>query len=346
MSSRSVFRRPSLLKEVCFLCLATLSPLLAEKNLADEISSEVRQVFDERRNAVVRIEAYDRHGKLSGTGFFIDPSGTIFTLAGIVAGADEISIVQGEKRIPAKLLLADPRSGVALLKADCTSDFIPVGKAQDLPLATPVMAIGFPQDLEITPTFGILGGFDRKFLDQYFVTTHLRATMPVLPGFSGAPLLNLQGEAIGMIVAGIANGGACFALPIEAAEKIRTDYARFGAARHGWVGVTVEENPTEVEGSRVRIAELNPDTPAAKAGLRDGDILLQVGQTRVKNVEDVIDAAYYLTADTSVAVQVARDGQTLNIDVISRQHPTVNPDESAIGTLEGLSNNLKLGDGK
>lgn len=348
MSNRSASRRITLPREAFFLVLTLLAatPLRAQDSLSDRISSEVRRVFDERRGAVVRIEAYDHHGKLSGTGFFADPSGTIYTLTGIVGNADEIYIVQGEKKIPAELLVADPRSGIALIKADCKSSFIPVGSGMNLPLTTPVMAIGFPMEMDATPSFGILGGFDRKFLGKYFVTTHLRANIPVQAGFSGAPLLNLQGQAVGIIIAGIGGGGACYALPIEAAEKIRMDYARFGMARHGWVGVTVEEDDTAIEGSRVRITELGADTPASKAGLKNGDVLLQVGGVKVSEAEDVIDASYYLTADDKVTVRVARDGRTLDIDVRSKLHPATDLREPNIGVLESLTNDLKLGGGK
>ncbi len=346
MRSRLASRRPRFSRDA-FLLLAAfvvIGPLAAEE-LGERISGEVSRVFADRRNAVVRIEAFDQHGKLSGTGFFIDPAGTIYTLAGIVANAEEIFVVQGDKKIPAELLLADARSGVALIKADCKSTFIPTGKSRDLTLASPVMAIGFPMDMDATPTFGIVGGFDRKFLGKYFVTTHLRANMPVQAGFSGAPLLNLHGEAVGIIIAGIGGGGACFALPIEAAEKIRMDYARFGEARPGWVGVTVEETP-ESGATGVRITELGPETPASRAGLQNGDVLLQIGSISVSSAEDVIDGAYFLTADDSVNMKVLRNGETLDIEVRSTLHPAIDPRVPNIGALESLTDSLKLGDGK
>ncbi len=321
MSSLSVFKpfarkAPSLL--LFFLCIVTVQ---ADEELGDRIRSEVRRVFEERRNATVRVEAYDRHGKLCGSGFFADPAGTVYTLSYIVANADEIFIVQGDRKIPAKLLMADPRSGIALIKADCNSSFIPLGDSKKLSLASPLMAIGFPVNFEATPSFGILGGFDRKFLGRYFMTTHIRANLPVEPGFGGAPLLNLKGEVVGIIFSGLEGGGACYALPIEAAEKIRLDYARFGEPRHGWVGVNVEEQPEAVEGSRVRIAELGPETPAAVSGLKDGDILLKVGGFKISRAEDVIDAAFFLTAGDRVAIVVAREGKEVSVDVRSAKHP-------------------------
>ncbi len=255
-----------------------------------------------------------------------------------MANAEEIYVVQGEKKFPAKLLVADLRSGIALIKVDIKSDFIPVSNGMTLPLASPVITIGFPMDMDATPSFGIVGGFDRKFHGRYFVTTHIRANMPVQAGFSGAPLLNLDGEAVGIIIAGIGGGGACYALPIEAAEKIRLDYARFGEPHHGWVGVTVEENPDAIEGSHVRITELGPDTPASKAGLKDGDVLLQVGKTKISGAEDVIDAAYFLTADDTVQITVSRDGKTLSLDVKSTLHPAT---DFRVPNLEFLTEGLK-----
>lgn len=347
MSNRSVFKRSPLSRETFFLVLTLFAAgqLQSQENLGEQLA-EVRRVFDERRGAVVRIEAFDHHGKVAGSGFFADPSGTIYTLSSIVANADEIFVVQGEKRLPAELLISDPRSGVALIKTDCKSPFIPVGSASSLVHFSPLMTIGFPMDMDATPSFGLLGGFDRKFLGKYFVTTHLRANVPVQAGFSGAPLLNLKGEVVGIVVAGINGGGGCYALPIEAAEKIRMDYARFGKAQHGWVGVTVEDSKEEVQGSHVRITELGPDTPASKAGLQNGDVLLQVGRVAIADVEDVIDAAYYLTADDTVNVKIVRDGQEMELKVHSTLHPALDPREPNVLALESLTNDLKLGGGK
>jgi serine protease Do len=319
MSNRSVFS--FLERKGLFLLLLGILPIQAEDDLGGKIATEVRRVFEERRDATVRVEAYDRHGKLCGTGFFADPAGTIYTLAYIVANADEIYVVYGDRKIPAKLLVSDPRSGIALIKADCTSPFIPIGNAKKLSIASPLMTIGYPVNLDATPSFGVLGGFDRKFLGRYFMTTHLRVNLPVEPGFGGAPLLNFQGEAVGIIFSGLPGGGACYALPIEAAEKIRMDYVRFGEVRHGWVGVNVEEQDEAVEGSHVRIAELGPETPAAQSGLKDGDVLLKVGDIDISKAEDVIDASFFLTAGDRVAVVVVRDGREMTVDVRSINHP-------------------------
>lgn len=303
------------------IVLVSVLHLSAQEDFGNKLSCELRRIFDERKDSIVRVEALDSHGKLYGTGFFADPSGTIYTLSYIVANADEILVCRGDKKVPARLLVADARSGIALIKVETSSPFIPMGQSRSLPLASPVMTIGYPVDFDSQMSFGIIGGFDHKFLGKYFTTTHIRANLPVQPGFGGAPLLNLNGEVVGIIISSIGEGAGCFAVPIEAAEKIRMDYARFGEPRHGWLGVVVEEQPEAVEGSTVRVAEVGPETPAAKSGLQKGDILLQVGDIKTFQPEDVIDASYFITAGDPVPVTVVRNGEKIVLDMRSSRHP-------------------------
>jgi len=299
------------------LSLTTAGGLLAqEASVADSISAQVRRVFHERSSAVVRVEATDRHG----TGFFADPSGTVYTLASTVSDAEEVVVIHGGKKLPARVLLSDPRSGVALLKVQDESPFIPVGDSHSLSLASPVIALGYPMDLDLNPSFGTIGGFDRKFLGKFFVTTHLRVNVPVQAGFGGAPLLNMQGEVVGMVIAGLGDGSLCFVLPIEAVEKVRADYARYGEVRPGWVGVNVLDEGSK-DRPKVVVAQLGPDTPASRSGLLEGDELIQVGNVPITCAEDILDAAFFLTAGDPVTIKFLRDGQPTSVTVNSINHP-------------------------
>ncbi len=299
------------------------TPGVAEKSgmpdMAATLSQQVGAVFQRLSPAVVRVEATDRHGKLSGTGFFADPLGTVYTVSATIGDGRNVVVVKGGRKLPARVLATDTRSGVALLRVENPGGaFIPVGDSRLLRLASPVMAIGFPMDLASSPTFGIVGGFDRKFQGHFLVATHIRANMPVQNGFGGAPLLNLHGEVVGMVVAGLEGGAACFALPIEAAEKVRRDVMRFGEARPGWVGVTVESQPEGV----VQVAGLGAETPAARAGLHEGDIVRQVGNVPIKTVEDILDASFYLTDGDFVPIRIVRDGQEIEYSVRATTHPS------------------------
>lgn len=292
-----------------------------EPTMADTISAEVRRVFEERKEAVVRVRARDGLGIRFGSGFFVDPAGTIYTHAGIVLKADEVTVLYDGRELPAKVLVADQRSGIAVLKVDANSPFIPVGDSQALEVASPLVMLGYPGDMDACPSFGIVAGFDREYQGQYFSTTHVRANMPVQRGQGGAPVLNMLGEAVGVLVGTIEGGLACHILPIRAAEKVRLDLVRFGELRPGWVGVEVEDASSASGGSTARVELLDPATPASQSGLKPGDILLQIGSTPITASEDVIDASYFLTAGDSAEIEFSRGGERMKVSVKPTIHP-------------------------
>jgi serine protease Do len=285
------------------------------------ISREVKEIFEKSGKAVVKIRGTDEHGDLSGTGFFIDPAGTLYTAFSVGGDTENLTIEFDGKTYPARVMMADLRSGIAILKADIATPALPIGKSETMEMATPVMTIGYPLDLPSTPSFGMVAGFDRKFLERYFCTTHVRVNLPTQRGEAGAPLLNFKGEVIGILVAQIENGSACYALPIDAAEKIRNDFIRFGEARHGWVGITVAAAEKPVEGSTAQLTEIIKDTPAFGSGVQPGDILLQVGKTKVHQPEDVIDASFFVTAGDTVPITIIRGTEKKTFEVQADFHP-------------------------
>ena len=319
------FRAP--FASICRLSLAlglsfAAAPLLyAQEQPATTLSQQVKDIFGRTAKAVVRIHGSDEHCEISGTGFFIDPTGTLYTAYTVGGEADNFTIEFDGKKYPARQLLADIRSGTAILKIDALTPALPIGKSEELQVATPVIAIGYPLDLTETPSFGMVAGFDRKYLGRYFSTTHVRLNLPTQRGEAGAPLLNMKGEVVGIVVSSLENNSACYAMPIEAAEKIRSDFVRFGEARHGWVGINVSEASAPVEGSRAEMTQIMEGTPAANSGIKPGDILLQVGRTKVTQPEDVLDASFFITAGDTVPITVARGDQKLTFNVRAELHP-------------------------
>ena len=297
------------------------SLLLAQEQSATAISQQVKEIFQRAAKAVVKIHGVDEHSEICGTGFFIDPTGTLYTAYTVGGEAGNFTIEFGGRKYPARQLLADIRSGTAMLKVDETTPALPIGKSEELEVATPVVAVGYPLDLRETPSFGMVAGFDRKCLGRYFSTTHLRVNIPTQRGEAGAPLLNMNGEVVGIVVSSLENNSACYAVPIEAAEKIRSDFVRFGEARHGWIGGNVSEAPEPVEGSRAEMTQIMEDTPAARAGIKRGDILLQVGRKKVAQPEDVLDASFFITAGDNVPITVMRGSQKLTFHVQAELHP-------------------------
>ena len=322
---RSSFKRP--LAASLGLAIAAAPVLLAQENavapsIAEAISQEVRVVFQKCRTAVVKIEAVDNHGALSGSGFFIDPNGTVVTSYTVGGESRDIMVSNGGTRMPARRLVCDPRSGVAILKVDAETPFVTIGKSRDLTLAAPVVAIGYPMDLPVSPSFGTVAGFDIKYGGRYFATMHIRANVPVQRGQGGAPLVNMHGEVIGILISSLDAGSAAFALPIEAAEKVRKDFVRFGEVRPGWLGVGVHPATVAAAGSTAQIDQVFADAPGIKAGLEKDDIILQVGDRKIQSTDDVRDASFFTTAEDELTVKVWRDGAELAVTITPTDHPT------------------------
>src|SRR5881398_1253796 len=322
--------------------------LLAQEQPATTISHQVRDVFERAARAVVKIHGVDEHSEICGTGFFVDPTGTLYTAYTVGGEAGNFTVEFEGKKYPARQLVADVRSGTAMLKVEETTPALPIGKSEQLEVATPVVAIGFPLDLQETPNFGMIAGFDRKYLGRYFSTIHLRVNVPTQRGEAGAPLLNMRGEVVGIIVSSLENNSSCYAVPIEAAEKIRNDFVRFGEARHGWVGVNqLTEAPEPLGGSRACVKQITVGTPASKCGMKEGDVLLQLGQKKICEPEDVFDASFYITAGEMVPITVMRGGKELTFHVQADLHPVSKnvpmlPDGTEIPTAADANRSIFL----
>ena len=321
MSPLSDSKRSSVIA-LALIFLSAGSVLFAQEQPAVTISEHVKEIFERAAKAVVKIHGVDEHSEICGTGFFIDPTGTLYTAYTVGGEAGNFSVEFGGKKYPARQLVADVRSGTAMLKVDETTPALPIGKSEELGVATPVVAIGFPLDLQETPNFGMIAGFDRKYLGRYFSTIHLRVNVPTQRGEAGAPLLNMRGEVVGIIVSSLENNSSCYAVPIEAAEKIRNDFVRFGEARHGWVGVNqLSEAAEPAGGSRAQVTQIMQGTPAANCGMKEGDVLLQLGHKKITGPEDVFDASFYVTAGDVVPITVLRGNRTLTFNVRAELHP-------------------------
>lgn len=317
-------------------CAAMPSVRAAENEpapLLDAIHREVNIIFEKCRSSIVRIEATDQHGYLSGTGFFIDPNGLLYTSYTVGGESNDIQVAFDGAHYPAHRLVSDVRSGIAILKIDAQTPFLTFGNSRQLSIASPVIAIGYPMALDLTPVFGTVGGFELKYQGRYFATTHIRASLSVQRGEGGAPLVNSHGEVVGILISRVGGGdGAAFALPIEAAEKIRKDFVRYREVRPGWIGVRIKPLEEPLDGSTAVIEETLPDAPGQKAGLLPGDVIIRVGDHQITSTEDVLDASFFLTAEDETVIRVYREGSEHQFTVTPIDNPdsrvsTTNPPE-------------------
>src|SRR5438552_13715995 len=166
---------------------ASCHRISAQPQSADSISREVKDIWEHAGRAVVRVHGVDEHSEIFGTGFFVDPTGTLYTSYTVGGEAGNFTIEFAGKNYPARQILADVRSGLAMLKVDAVTPALPIGKSEQLEVATPVVTVGFPLDLPKTPSFGMIAGFDRKYLGRYFSTTNLLVNLLSHRGEAGVP---------------------------------------------------------------------------------------------------------------------------------------------------------------
>lgn len=327
MTRRSASKTPRLRRSLSsilvFAMLINVAlTFAAEKSTSKgAISARMQEIFDFNRNSIVKIQSTDSHGWIEGTGFYADSSGTIYTGLNAVGDGTNITVIQGLRKLPARLEVADPRTGIALIKVDTTTPFLPIGDSSKVDVYTPVVAIGYPFGKSSIWSAGLVIGLDKKYLHRFFHTTHLRTKLPVQPGFGGAPVFNLKGEVIGIVVASNGDNSGCYVLPINAAEKVRTDFNRFHHIKPGWVGIFVEPTENATLPSTARVASLPPG-PASQAGLKEGDILLRVGDIVIQSPEDIFDASFFLTAGDETLITVWRNGVEQKFTVRAEKGPS------------------------
>src|SRR6201987_936351 len=285
------------------------------------VAKDVQGVFENHKDAIVKIESQDSHGLLKGTGFFVSPTGLIYTSYHVAGESADIVAEFGSCRYPARRLVADIRSGIAILKISpvTPTPYIPLGDSDNIVTASGVVILGFPLDQSVTPNYGVVGGLDQGHGNRFFATTLIRANIAAQRGEEGAPLLDLDGHVVGIVVGSVDDRTACYALPIKAAEKVRSDYVRFGEIRQGWVGFTAVDREETEHASRVVINKVEDSSPAHVAGVQPGDILLAIGAVKIHSTSDIPRACFFLTVNQKVPVTVLRAGQELQVDVVPSQ---------------------------
>ncbi|MGH8048297.1 MAG: trypsin-like peptidase domain-containing protein, partial [Chthoniobacterales bacterium] len=159
------------LSRTSLLALAAFSASFVyaeEKDPAENLDARVKEIFDFNRNGVVKIQASDPHGGMEGTGFYADSTGTIYTGLDVIGDGKNITVIQGERKFPAKLEVADPRTGIAIIKVDTTTPFLSIGDSSKVEIYTPLVAIGYPFDKPAIFSAGLVAGLDKQFLNRYF----------------------------------------------------------------------------------------------------------------------------------------------------------------------------------
>ena len=264
-----------------------------------------------------------------GSGFIISPDGYILTCAHVVDNAREILVRLSDRReLSARLIGADRRSDVALLKIDASSlSTAIIGDANKIRVGEWVLAIGSPFGFDSSATAGIISAKGRTLPNENYVS-FLQTDVPINPGNSGGPLFNLKGEVIGInsqIYSGTGGVmGLSFAIPIDAAMKIGSQLKSEGRVRRGWLGVSLQEVSRSLavayglnKPRGALIADILPGSPASKSDLRAGDIVLEYEGRAIERSTDLPPYVGLTTPGTLARFSVFRRNKGMQTVVVA-----------------------------
>ncbi len=260
-----------------------------------------------------------------GSGFIISKDGYIVTNHHVISKADDIEVVlQNAKRYKATIVGSDPKTDVALLKIKPDSELpaVTLGDSSRVEIGEYVIAIGNPFGLGHTVTSGIVSAKGRS-LGLGIYDDFIQTDAAINPGNSGGPLFNLEGEVIGVNTAIIAGGqGIGFAIPINMVKRIVEQLKTSGRVVRGWLGVVVQPLTKDIaealgiqEDKGALISDIAPGSPADKAGLKRGDVIIKVGNTEIKKMSDLPKVIASYKPGTTVKLTVIRDGKRRGIRV-------------------------------
>ena len=270
-----------------------------------------------------------RPGNGTGTGFIIDQEGHILTNNHVVEGADIIKVtLQNEKEYEAKLVGSDPKTDVALIKIvkeNGSFPFIALGDSEKVEVGEWVVAIGNPFGLSHTVTTGVVSAKGRNIgsgpYDEFIQTD-----ASINPGNSGGPLLNMNGDVIGINTAIFSgsggNVGIGFALPINMAKDILDDLKQKGKVTRGWLGVMIQRITPELQASfklgstsGALVSDIAPNSPAFLGGMKRGDVITRFDGVEIASMETLPKQVASIKPGSSVKVEVIREGKPKILDI-------------------------------
>ena len=262
----------------------------------------------------------ERKASSLGSGFIIDKKGTVITNNHVIANAEDILVRVNDKEYTAKVLGSDPYADIAVLKINSKDEFKPVsfGDSDKARVGDWVIAIGNPFGLGGTVTSGIISARNRDInLTRY--DDFIQTDASINQGNSGGPLFNLKGEVVGINTAIIAPGqtgsiGIGFAIPANAASNVIDQLIKYGETRRGWLGVRIQEVTKEIadveklkKPSGALIASVGEGSPADKAGLKEGDIVLEFDGKKIETMRQLPKVVAATAVGKSVELKIWRN---------------------------------------
>jgi putative serine protease PepD len=306
---------------------------------AQSDSKSIAEIYEQSSKAVVEITVSatsapnpfgrDETQQAQGSGFVYDDEGHVITNQHVVAGAETVSVrLWNGKTYDATVVGSDPSTDIAVLDVDAPASVLEplrLGDSDSVEVGEGVVAIGSPFGLEQTVTTGIVSALHRQITspNNFAIDDAIQTDAAINHGNSGGPLLDLDGDVIG-VTSQIesqsgGNDGVGFAVPSNTVERIARALIEDGSVEHAYLGVSTED--VENEGG-ARIAEVRAGTPAARAGLQNGDLVTAIGAEEVSSADELRRLVDSKSPGDSVEVAVERDGETKTVDVTLGTRPS------------------------
>jgi len=276
-----------------------------------------------------------------GSGVIIDPGGTIVTNDHVIRGASAVHVMLADGRqLDAEVVGADAQNDLAVLRVQSKTPLpaAKLGTSSDLMIGETVVAIGSPFGLTKTVTSGVLSAVGRSFKanDQLYID-FLQTDAAINPGNSGGPLLNLDGEVVGINTAIFSGAqGIGFAIPVDKVRRIVQELRSFGKVRPAWVGI----NAVDISESLARrlgwertdgvvVESVDAGSPAAAAGVEPGDVVAELGGSPVQDADEFQARVRGYPARTPMPLVLFRNGQRISLTITPVEFPSQQADAFA-----------------
>ncbi len=290
--------------------------------------SPFEKFFDEFFKQEKNGQKRQRKVRSLGSGFVIDPSGIVITNNHVIKNADEITINFNDgTKLKAEIVGRDPKIDIAVLKVKPKAPLkaVKFGTSKTIRVGDWVMAIGNPFGLGGTVTVGIVSARNRNINSGPY-DDYIQTDAAINKGNSGGPLFNMAGEVIGINTAIISPSGGSigigFSVPSDTASPVVAQLRKYGETRRGWLGVRIQTVTDEIaetlgldKPKGALVAGVNPDGPAAKAGIRPGDVILNFDGEDVKRMRDLPKMVARSDIGKEVKVMVLRKGKEVTLKV-------------------------------
>jgi len=273
-----------------------------------------------------------------GSGVIVSSQGLILTNNHVVEAADEIEIALADGRtMPGRVVGTDPETDLAVIKVDMKNlPAITFGRSEQTNVGDIVLAIGNPYGIGETVTQGIISALGRNHLGINTFENFIQTDAPINPGNSGGALIDADGNLVGINSAIFSRDGGSlgigFAIPVSLAKQVMEQIIRQGSVTRGWIGIEAQDiTPELAESFKLKtargslIAGILRNSPADRAGLKPGDILLEINGREVTDSSTMLNLISSLKPEKPAALKIMRDQNEMNIAITVGKRPRPQP---------------------